>query len=146
MVEGMYARKDLAKSGGDLESRALLKDSIINGKNWYISLLEAINLWESAEETYKGKKYHYLILGEAFDWLLLAQRLLDTVAGLIPEVEVTAFLVNGMPPIKLNKTDFRRLIGGKKYRAYLNYFYGITVEKALVRAVTAEVEKELGAS
>jgi hypothetical protein len=34
------------------------------------------------------------------------------------------------------------LIGSSKYHQYLNYFYGITVEKALILAVEAEVHKE----
>ena len=49
-----------------------LEQAIAGGKHWYLALLEAIGLWNTAEETYSGRTYHYLIGGEAFDWLLLA--------------------------------------------------------------------------
>ena len=52
-----------------------LKAAIAGGKHWYIALLEAIGLWTTAEETHNGRLYRYLIAGEAFDWLLLAERL-----------------------------------------------------------------------
>ncbi len=41
---------------------------------------------------------------------------------------------------------FKELIGAEKYHQYLNYFYGITVEEALLLAVEEEVRKEKWAS
>lgn len=130
----------------DQEAIEHLAGAIKAGKPWFIALLEAINLWQSPEEVYKKKRYRYLVDGEAFDWLLLAQRLLDTVNGVVPEDEVTALLFKGIFPLELNRTEFRRLIGAKKYRAYLNYYYGIEVEQALELAVETEVRKERKAS
>ena len=40
--------------------------------------------------------------------------------------------------------EFRQLIGDAKYRAYLNYLYGVVVEEALVSVVEDEVLKENG--
>ena len=42
----------------------------------------------------------------------------------------------------MSPNQFKELIGAGKYRQYLNYFYGITVEDALVQAVREEVRKE----
>jgi hypothetical protein len=64
------------------------------------------------------------------------------VEGLIPEAERDALLFHGRPPIKLGAAKFKKLIGGGKYQHYLNYFYGVTVEEALLRAVQAEIRKE----
>jgi hypothetical protein len=119
-----------------------LKQAIAGGQNWYIALLEAIALWTSAEEDYKGRRYRYLIDGEAFDWLLLAERLCREVEDLIPEEEREALLFHGRPPVKLSADKFKKLIGGGKYHQYLNYFYGVTVEEALLQAVQAEIRKE----
>jgi hypothetical protein len=119
-----------------------LKQAIAGGQNWYIALLEAIALWTSAEEDYKGRRYRYLIDGEAFDWLLLAERLCREVEDLIPEEERDALLFHGRPPVKLSADKFKKLIGGGKYHQYLNYFYGVTVEEALPQAVQAELRKE----
>lgn len=119
-----------------------LKQAIASGKNWYIALLEAIALWTSAEENYKGRHYRYLIDGEAFDWLLLAERLCREVENLLPEEEKLAFLFHGQPPVKMNAKEFKKLIGGGKYHQHLNYFYGITVEEALLQAVQDEIRKE----
>ncbi len=120
---------------------AHLRDAIAGGKHWYIALLEAIGLWELKEETYNGQHYSYLIAGEAFDWLLLANRLCHEVADLIPENERDQLLM-GKPPLPLSKSEFKSLIGHAKYRAHLNYFYGVVVEQVLQLAVEAEVQKE----
>ena len=127
---------------GDTEAIRHLKQAITSGKHWYIALLEAIGLWDSAEETHNGRAYCYLIDGEAFDWLLLAERLCQAVDGLLPDDEKTALLFYGKPPLNLPTEKFKELIGSAKYHQYLNYFYGITVEEALMLAVQEEVRKE----
>jgi len=119
-----------------------LKQAIAGGEHWYIALLEAIALWTSAEENYKGRHYRYLIDGEAFDWLLLAERLCREVESLLPEAEKLALLFHGQPPMKMSAERFKKLISGGKYHQYLNYFYGVTVEEALLRAVEEEIRKE----
>jgi len=128
--------------GGNAEAIRHLEQAIIGGKHWYIALLEAIGLWTDGDETYNGRHYHYLIDGEAFDWLLLAERLCEAVDDLLPEDEKIALLFHGKPPIRLSKGKFKQLIGSNKYHQYLNYFYGITVEEALILAVQEEVRKE----
>ncbi len=119
-----------------------LKRAIAAGKNWYVALLEAIRLWDSSEEDYDGRHYRYLVDNEAFDWLVLAGRLCEEVGGLIPEQELTNLLFFDRPPIELSREEFRNLIGAPKYKAYLNYLYGILVEKFLVLAVTEEIRKK----
>ncbi|MFQ5924535.1 MAG: hypothetical protein ACE5IE_00875 [Dehalococcoidia bacterium] len=131
-----------ADVSGDSEAIHSLKRAIAQGKHWYIALLEAIELWTKAEEVYKGRKYRYLIANEAFDWLLLAERLLEEVSSLIPEKEMIDLLFFGKAPIELGKEEFQRLIGNAKYWAHLNYFYGVAVEEALILAVEEEVLKE----
>jgi hypothetical protein len=128
--------------GGNIEAIRHLEQTIIAGKHWYLALLEAIGLWTESEETYNGRHYRYLIDGEAFDWLLLAERLCEAIDDLVPEDEKLALLFHGKPPIRLTKERFKELIGGAKYRQYLNYFYGVTVEEALNLAVQEEVRKE----
>jgi hypothetical protein len=128
--------------GGNIESIRHLEQAIIAGKHWYIALLEAIGLWTDGEETYNGRHYRYLIDGEAFDWLLLSERLCEAVDDLLPEDEKVDLLFHGKPPIMLTKEKFKELIGSAKYHQYLNYFYGITVEEALILAVQEEVRKE----
>lgn len=127
---------------GDREAILHLKQSILSGNQWYIALLEATSLWTSAEEVYQGQAYRYLIAGEAFDWLLLAERLCAEADGLIPEEEKIALLFFATPPIELSKKEFRELLGEAKYQAYLNYHYGIIIEEALILAVEEQVYKE----
>ena len=127
---------------GDAEAIWHLEQAITAGKHWYTALLETIGLWTSAEETYNGRFYRYLIDGEAFDWLLLAERLCEAVNGLLPEDEKVALLLQCKPPMEMAAEELKTLIGVSKYRHHLNYFYGVTVETALVMAVQAEVRKE----
>ena len=119
-----------------------LKEDIAAGKHWYIALLEAIGRWEAAEEVVDKQSYKYLIDGEAFDWLLLAERLCRAVNSLLPEDEKMTLLFHGKPLLELTADEFKKLIGSHKYRQQLNYFYGITAEEALLQAVEDEVRKE----
>jgi hypothetical protein len=129
-------------STSDIEAIRHLKQAIDDGKHWYIALLGSIGLWTSAEEVHNNRTYRYIIDDEAFDWLLLAERLCETVDGLLPEDEKDALLFYGRPPLELSARELKKLIGSSKYRQYLNYFYGITVEGALLLAVQGEIDKE----
>ena len=131
-------------STSDAEAIRYLEQAIAGGEHWYIALLEAIGLWSSTEETHNGRVYRYLIAGEAFDWLLLAERLCEAVDSLLPDDERDVFLFYGKPPLCLSSEQVREHIGGKKYNQYLTYFYGVTVEEALILAVQEEVHKERG--
>jgi hypothetical protein len=134
--------QNLTVTRSNIEAIRHLEQAVIAGKHWYLALLEAIRLWTESEETYNGRHYRYLIDGEAFDWLLLAERICEAVDDLVPEEEKLALLFQGQPPLRLTKDRFKELIGGAKYRQYLNYFYGVTVEEALFLAVETEVRKE----
>jgi len=124
------------------EVTGYFENQIRSGKHWYIALLEAVGLWTEAEETLDDRQYRFLIAGEAFDWLLLAERLYESVDGLIPQNEKNALIFHGRAPIDVSPGRFKELIGNQKYRQYLNFFYGIIVEEALIQAVREEVRKE----
>ena len=138
------ADNTLTQTAADREAILHLREAVSTGKNWYVALLEAIGLWGSAEELHDGRYYRYLIGGEAFDWLTLADRLCQEIDGLIPENQKLDLLFAATPPIDLSASEFRQLIGDAKYRAYLNYLYGVVVEEALVSVVEEEVLKENG--
>jgi hypothetical protein len=129
-------------STSDAEAIRHLAEDIAGGKHWYLALLEAMGRWSSAEEDHNGRVYRYLIAGEAFDWLLLAERLCESVDSLLPDDEKKALLFQGKPPLDLDMPQVKKLIGKSKYHQYLNYFYGVTVEKALIMVVEEEVNKE----
>lgn len=141
--EGPGLNKDLLESEPAIDH---LEQAIRNSRHWYLALLESINLWTKAEEVYDSRTYRYLIAGEAFDWLLLAERLCNAVHGLVPDDGKTALLFHGHPPLSLSVDKFRELIGEAKYLHYLNFFYGVIAEEALVLAVEEEVRKEKRAS
>ena len=126
----------------DNEAIQHLKDAVAGGQHWYKALLEAIGLWKTHEERYKGRHYRYLIDDEAFDWLLLAERLCEEITGLVPEHEIEDLLFFDQPPVELSKEIFKKLISPAKYRAYLNYLYGVLVEEALVLAACEDLRKE----
>ncbi len=126
----------------DDEAIRLFRDAIASGKHWYLGLLEAVGRWDSSEETYQGRHYQYIIDGTAFDGQLLAERLSEEVDGLLQEKEKSDFLLQGKPPLDITKERFQELIGSTKYRQYLNYYYGVTVEEALLLSVKEEVRKE----
>jgi hypothetical protein len=126
----------------DTDTLRKLEHDITGGQNWFLAVLAAIGRWQASEEDVDGRHYHYIISGEAFDWLLLAERLCLTVANLLPEAEMNDLIHRGRPPFLPSQKEFRELIGHGKYHQYLNYFYGITVEEAMQMAVLEEIRKE----
>lgn len=119
-----------------------LRESILGGEAWHIALLEAIGRWTLPEEHLNGRRHRYLVDGEAFDWLLLSERLCQEIADIVPGEEVEALLFRGELPAEVSDDEFTELIGSAKYRAYLNYYYGVTVERSLLLAVEEDVLKE----
>ncbi|MGH2586148.1 MAG: hypothetical protein ACRDJE_14645, partial [Dehalococcoidia bacterium] len=130
------------QSGEAPEILAEMRATVLGGEPWFQALLAAIARWRAPEETVEGRRYRYLVGSEAFDWLLLAERILDELTDVIPVVEKDALLYHGRPPEEITPEEFRRAIGAAKYRAYLNYLYGVTVEEALQLTYEEELEKE----
>ena len=125
---------------------AELKRAVAAGEtHWFFALMQAVREWPLAEERIGDREYGYLIGGEAFDWLLLAERLCDEIEDTIPEDEREALLFHGRLPEDVDENDVERLLGAK-HRAHLNFVYGVRVEEALQLAVAAEVHKERFAS
>jgi len=118
------------------------------GSSWAPALVETVGRWSLPCETVEGLELTYLLGGEAFDWLLLAERLLRGVEqmspGLVPAAAVERLLVTGQLPDEVSPAHFREALGFEKYRAHLNFFYGVVVEEALWHAVEREVQKERG--
>jgi hypothetical protein len=112
------------------------------GESWFPCLLHTIAEWSIPVETWRERRYPYLIGGEAFDWLLLAERLLDEASDLVSEDERARLLFDGEPPMPLDSDLFREMIGPQKHSAHLNYLYGIIVEEALQQAVLEEAAKD----
>ena len=111
------------------------------GAPWQRALLEALGRWTLPEETLNGRQYRYLLLGEAFDWLLLAERLCADVNGAIPSEETEKLLFSGNIPDTVDEDQFRDYLGPSKYRAYMNFRYGVTLEEALQLVAEEEVRK-----
>jgi hypothetical protein len=119
-----------------------LRHEIIAGRHWFDALLDAIGSWRLPSETLDGREYRYLVAGEAFDWLLLAERLLDRVRDLVPPREADALLFDGQWPIEMDDDEFADRLGPAKYSAHLNYLYGVLVEEALQLHIEEEMWKE----
>ncbi len=120
-----------------------LRETVESGeRHWFIAVLEGVGQWPLAEEEVNGRRYRYMIGGEAFDWLLLAERLCEALDDLTAAEEREALLMHGRFPTEVSEETFRRLLGAAKYRAHLNFRYGVQVEEALQLSVAQEVEKD----
>ena len=139
-TEDSHGPKDLALE--EPEAVRHLKEAVQSGKTWHVALLEAVGMWTLPEEEYQGRWYHYLIEDEAFDWLILAERLCCELDGVVTSEEKERLLFGGKLPVRVSPRDFQELIGYGKHRALLNYWYGVVVEEALQLAVEEEVRKQ----
>lgn len=120
---------------------AAFREAILAGEPWYEALLGVIARWVAPEEIVDGSYLRYLIAGEAFDWLLLAQRLVTAAEDLLPREEVERLIVHGIPPRPQDEEQFEAAIGPAKYRAHLNFQYGVVVEELLLLSVEMEISK-----
>ncbi len=118
------------------------RTALAAGAPWQRALLEAMGRWTMPEEVLDGRRYRYLLMGEAFDWLLLAERLCDAVDGAIPIDEKERLLFNGGFPDNVDEDQFKDFLGPSKYRAYMNYRYGVVLEEALQLTAEEEVRKQ----
>ena len=120
---------------------ARLRQDVRDGAHWAEAVFRAMGQWADAEEEVAGRRYRYFIGGEAFDRLLLAERLLSEIAGEIPEGALEDFTVLGILPDGIDEDRVQNLLGVEKYRGHLNFHYGVTVEETLQLAVEQEVIK-----
>ena len=118
-----------------------LRSALKEGRDWATALFESMALWTAPTETFRGRTYTYFIAGEAFDWLVLAERLCREVKNLLPRQEKEDLLFVGCFPPSFNTAKIRDILGVDKYRGYLNFYYGVTVEEALQLAAELEVLK-----
>ena len=118
-----------------------MRAAVEDGEHWFTALMAAVRNWPLPSEDVGERSFRYLVGGEAFDWLLLAERLCDEIADLVPEEECEALLFDGRWPIEMDDTELERMLGAK-HKAHLNFVYGVRVEEALQLAVQGEVQKE----
>ena len=111
------------------------------GYPWPRALLEAVGLWTLPREEFQDRSYHYLIGGEALDWLALAERLYPEIEDFIPAADLERLLFEGSLPEDVTPEEFKEWMGANKHRAYLNYWYGVVVEEALQQAAEDDVRK-----
>ena len=83
---------------GTEETLRRFRESVKAGGDWTDALLEAIAEWTLAEESVDGREYRYLVAGEAFDWRLLAERIVLTAYDCLPPAERDRFLFQGETP------------------------------------------------
>jgi len=126
------------------DSYSFFKKAVLGGEHWYIALLSSLKYWHIETEISARKNHVYLICGEAFDHLLVCQRLLKKAIKeeVVPKNEVKKFLFNAQAPIILESTQLVYVLGEKRLKECLNFFYGVTTEEALQLAVKDEVRKE----
>jgi len=146
---GRYARGEAfdPAEDGAVDPVAHFIGALDAGEPWFDALMQAIALWQRPDEQIGGRAFRYLIDGEAFDWLLLAERLLHDAEDKIPPDEAEALLFAAQTPgdehaARIPDERLRTLIGDTKHRAHLNYVYGVTVEEALQYAVELDLAKE----
>lgn len=119
-----------------------MRQQVRDGDHWFVAVVDAVGRWRLPREEIHGREYRYLVGGEAFDWLLLAERLLDELPDMVPPAERQALLFDGRWPVEMEDDEFATRIGQAKHSAHLNFLYGVLVEEALQLHVEEEIHKE----
>ena len=111
-------------------------------KDWQISILKKIAQCPLPKTQANSNRSNYLIFGEALDWKLLAENISFKECGKISG-KLQSWLELSDPIGGFNEIQFKRHVGLGKYRAVLSFFYGVTVERALVIDIQENVFKRL---
>ncbi len=119
-----------------------MRQSVASGAHWFEAVLDAVKAWRQPTEIIGDRTYQFLVHGEAFDWLLLAERLLDEMPDLVPWRECDALIFENRWPLELDDAEFAERIGQAKHSAHLNFMYGVLVEEALQLSIEEEIHKE----
>lgn len=114
--------------------------------DWKLLILETVGQWPEASEVISEQRLQYLIGGEAFDWRLLARRILETVENAPDHDEWQMWLDTPDLFGGFSEPEFMRILGVDKSRASLSFFYGVTVEQGLIVAAREEIVKRRVAS
>ena len=130
-----------AEAGTTPDAGAYFREQLAAGAPWHRALLEAMGRWTLPEETWQGRRYKYIVGREAFDWLLLAERLCAEAGDAIPLEEMEMLLFHGILPEPVEGDELRSLLGASKHQGYLNYHYGIVLEEALQLAAEEKIRK-----
>lgn len=113
---------------------------------WRLLVLETVGQWPESFELIDEQNLQYLIGGEAFDWRLLAWRILGCIENGPNEAEWQSWLDTPDLFGGFSEPDFIRILGVDKSRASLSFFYGVTVEQGLLVAAREEIVKRRVAS
>ena len=138
VVSGAEGRGGLRAAQSVVERLQTRADRV---EPWHISLLRAVGEWELPEEEAFGRSWHYIIGGEALNWLALAQRLCLAIPDVVPPEELEALLFFGRLPGNVSAEQFRQLVGPYRYTAHLNFWYGVVVEEALQLVTEESIRK-----
>lgn len=140
------ARKATVRPQGEAPMRPLdplrhFDAELDAGSHWYLAALRACGQWRQATEIHQGRRLDYLVASEALDLLLLIDRIASTRRDAVPRAERDALRFHGRPPVYVPGDAFASALGVARFNAYLNFFYGVDVEEALVHAVELEAGK-----
>ncbi len=114
--------------------------------DWKLLVLETVGQWPESAEDFEDQPHVYLIGGEAFDWRLLASRILRTAENGPVQDEWQKWLDTPDLFGGFSEPEFMRILGVDKSRASLSFFYGVTVEQGLIVAAREEIAKRRVAS
>ena len=121
----------------------IFNNALNNGENWKDAVLDVIRIWGIPEEKKGNHKLTYLISGEAFNWVRLAIRIINSSNIEVPEDEIREFLFSGFLPNALSEDEFKSKIGESKFKGWQNYYYGIIVEQGVIELTKINIMKEI---
>ena len=121
----------------------IFNNALNNGENWKNVVLEVIKIWSIPEEKKGNHKLTYLISDEAFNWVRLAIRIVNSSNIEVPEDEIREFLFSGFLPNTLSEYEFKSKIGDSKFKGWQNYYYGIIVEQAVIELTKMNIMKKV---
>ncbi|PZC40750.1 MAG: hypothetical protein DK305_000378 [Chloroflexi bacterium] len=134
--------KDIPAELNPNEGLEIFTKLINNNVSLEKAILTIIGRWAVKEEIVDNVNYQYWINDEVFNWLFLASRILDASKDLI-EIDLSlSFLFNTYILPGGDQTILTRAFPPYKYKAHLNFLYGVLLEESIIIVNDMQGNKE----
>ena len=121
----------------------LFHELLASGISMHEALLTVIGRWSAKEEIVNDIQFRYWVSGEAFNWELLARRLLLSTNEINSDSALDQLLTEPFVLPGGDQSMITHFFSPQKYKAHLNFLYGVMLEEVIINVNELSAAKEI---
>lgn len=112
-------------------------------KDWHAAGISMVGAWPVTTDNSPNKLVYRLIGGEAMDWRQVIKLGHEADSTLFEKYDVASWLRNSDIHGDVGAHEFTDCLGEERYKAHLNFFYGVKVERSLLSVTVDDLVKNV---